>query len=573
MGSDVHGVFGAAIGVTLLAIVYLCVTPKVTVTHLVISIVIAATLLAAWALVERQKVAEFFAPAFRVCMGPGDSECQADNSLPDDMDAGTIAALPLRPCAMYFTNNVNECEMGMYQKSKLELMDLRAQYEASPDTFAEQLLQVNRVLADYDTIYLRQCKLTFNNWMRPDHASMPVLRVSNAELVARGNPRHWAFCFAPTPTPNAKEALDALINTNTTANGNTLVVTPSDFYTLSTGINTRIEFNTLEKRDLVNTFCTIFTPSLDANLQPHYAQLNNNNILYAIDMTNDGIIKGVDLYAWNDGYLTKLPETMVDFESYQDDIAKCPYTASMPHDPSRFALESLYHCTPPALKTQIPKYVDVLKRLFTPAIVSGNLVYQLSDTARMYVFNINACNRVDKIETKNILNLLAFFGNAIPAATPLLGSTTRLYNELKMEKATAHAAVCDLAADMTVTFNEIADVNKVYDTLSGQYISNVKADTNTLVTMAPYTTAAMPSFEANRIKDVALHARFNAERDDKLEKIATIDRINLSLAEIELKMKNAAETLRTVVRNKRIAVTEKPYTYISNDGRVYFQMR
>jgi hypothetical protein len=37
-------------------------------------------------------------------------------------------------------------------------------------------------------------------------------------------------------------------------------------------------------------------------------------------------------------------------------------------------------------------------------------------------------------------------------------------------------------------------------------------------------------------------------------------------------MRTTITTLQTAIKGKRIAVHEKPYTYISNDGRVYFQM-
>jgi hypothetical protein len=279
------------------------------------------------------------------------------------------------------------------------------------------------------------------------------------------------------------------------------------------------------------------------------------------------------LVRWDDGYLRVIPKkTMVDVETYQDDVAQRPDYMDMPQTPERFSLESAYHCSPPRLVIRQSVYIEHLKRLFINEIMNGNLVYSLMQVAQMFVFNINICQRVDKIETKNIVNLMAFFGNAIPGSSMLQAGESRLYDELLQAKDDAHAAVCDLAAEMTKTYNELMEVHRQQKALASSYIGYSQPDTGAQVRMETQTEATEASFFDIQTKQNSLENKFKQQTKEKLAQIALVDRLNMEIASVEQRMHKTITLLQTAIKGKRIGVREKPYTYISNDARVYFQM-
>jgi hypothetical protein len=517
---------------------------------------------------------EGFAPAMRVCTtGTADEgECEPAADPPD------VSALPLRPCAMYFTGNVDACDAGLYEKSKLELLDMRSAYEKDAASHATQIQQLNRVIGDYDTIYRRQCKLTFSDWVRPDHPSYPMLEINEKELTARGNSRHWAFCFAPTADEPAKKQLEDALAVNNAANGETVMPSSLDEgYELSNGLatNTRLEFTTMAKSDLVRTFCTMFSPQANTALTPFYQAFGapGGGRFFAIDMTNDGILRALRLYTWANGTLTRVPEAQQEtVDSLQDDVARRPAYAALPQTPDRFVLESAYHCDAPALRVTQSTYVTEMHRLFGDAVVGSQLMYQLRSAANMYVFHINTCERVDSVVPKTITNLMAFLGNAIPPGILLLGNANSLAAELATAKAAAHGRACASAAAATDIYAQLAEVRRKQQQLAQDYVDHSRPNSGDAVNMAPKTQATRPTFASLRDDETRLQAEFARQVATKTSAQAAIDGLNLQLATIEQNKRNAVQSLRAAIVGKAIAVRDKPYEYISNDGNVYFQM-
>lgn len=556
---------------------YLAAVPTTSRQHLYVAMVVATTAATAWAFLHRQRLyTEYFAQPYKTCPTSCTPEPQTDGTREVNLD--DLANMPLRPCEMYFTENLVDCDSGWYTKSKLELMDLRAKYEADPDKYGEELTRVNRVLADYDLVSTRQCKVSFNNWKRPDHPSFPILRINRAELDARGNARHWAYCFAPIPNTAADDALKAIVAKNTAANGPTVVLTEGDTYALSTGPNRRVEFASMERRDVVNAFCATFTPSQIPAILPAYQVMAATPNLYAIDMTNDGIIKGLVLARWDDGYIRDVPLTAtVAVDSFQDDVSNRPAYLDMPQTPLRFSIESAYHCSPPNLRQQQSVYVEELKKLFFFNVTDRGLVYEFNPEARIRVFNINICSRVDKIETKDTtdigIGLNAFFGDVVPEAAVLMASPKKYLDEHKDAKAAAHEAICTLAGQMTTTYAAIQEVQDKQRVLSNTYLGYTQPDSGARVTMTPYTAQTDPQFAELRNKERDLQAIFDRMAADKAAHVATINRVNSDIALIEERMRNLMGTIMTNMKGKKIAVPDKPYVYITNDGRTYFQQK
>ena len=529
-------------------------------------------LAAACAAVAAGRGREHFAPAFRVCADGGTApDCPQE--LPDSMDEGTLATMPLKPCAMYFVPNTADCDEGWYEKTKLELLDIRAEYEKAPAANAPQLEQMNRIIANYDTVFRRQCKLTFNNWVRPDDPSYPLFHVTPQELQARGNPRHWAFCFAPTPTAGARTALEEALADNARANGATVLATPGDNYRLSNNVdNTRVEFSTMGKDALVKTFCKLFNPLLDPALAPFYQNFAQAGAFFAIDLTNDGILRGIRQFDWNNGNPQRSADTERVVWSAQDDLSRRPAFGAMPQTPERFVLESSYHCAAPPLYVRHPSaYTLAVQDLFAEEVVGGALVFKLKQSASLYVFNINTCDKVDRITPKSIANLPAFLGN-VPSSTTLRAGMPYLSVELWHQKNAAHTEACAMAAAATDTFNKLKAVRARQVALANEYVAFSQPGTGERVRMQPKTTSSRPAFTALRDEEQALQRLFEKQVATKSAAQAKIAELNLQLTDIDANKRRAAQVLQQAVVGKKIAVKEKPYTYISNDGNVYFHV-
>ena len=534
-------------------------------------LVVLATVLAFLAF--RNKTKEGFGPTVYQCSSGDPSSCPVDQPL-EEIDASVIAKLPLKPCNLYLTSNIQECDDGMYQMHVLELKERRAAMEAENPTFhAKDIARIDRVLEDAARLKRRQCKFTMNDWVRPDHSSFPLLKVMTSDTDNRLHPRHWAYCYAPLVAAGAKESLLASLESNELANGPTLARTGFQYKLSNELDNERVEFNTMDAESLRRTFCTIFNPALQPGLQPFYSLFKVQPRLLAMDLTPDGIVVNLDVYDWDDGFLRRLnPATLIEVESGQDNNAEIlTMDPNSAHDPTRFNRETSYYCKINNVRSMKSAYTEEAKALFTEVIEGGNLVLQLKTVANVYVFNVNVCDRVDKVETMSG-DLAKMLGNAQSRGTLLRSSTTRTRAELISDKMAQRSTVCNLAIEMTQTYKDIQDVKAEQRIQGEEYRMYSQPDSGQGVIMSPQTIAKAPIFLQLRQRQLELEAKFADQTAKKAAAVAAIQNLNMTIADVERTMENIITNMRTQVQGKQMAIPLKPYKYITNDGRMYFKM-
>ena len=536
-------------------------------------VVLALSLVGIMVSKKKGSTKEGFGPTLYQCSSGNAASCPVDQPL-EEIDASVIAKLPLKPCNLYLTSNIQECDDGMYQMHVLELKERRAAMETENARYhAKSIARIDRVLEDAARLKRRQCKFTMNDWVRPDHSSFPLLKVMKSDTDNRLHPRHWAYCYAPLAAAGAKEALLASLETNELANGPTLARTGFE-YKLSNELNNeRVEFNTMDAESLRRTFCTIFNPALQPGLQPFYSLFKTQPRLLAMDLTPDGIVVNLDVYDWDDGFLRRLnPATLIEVESGQDNNAEIlTMDPNMAQDPVRFNRETSYYCKINNVRSMKSAYTEEAKALFTEVIEGGNLVLQLKTVANVYVFNVNVCDRVDKVETMSG-DLAKMLGNAQSRGTLLRSNTSRTRAELISDKMAQRSTVCNLAIEMTQTYKDIQAVLAEQRQQGEEYRLYSQPDSGQRVVMSPQTVAKAPIFQRLRQRQLELEAKFADQTRRKAAAVAAIQTLNMMIADVERTMENIVTNMRTQVQGKKMAIPLKPYKYITNDGRMYFKM-
>ena len=339
---------------------------------------------------------EHFGPGDTVVMcTDGGNACATPTEQP--AESTDISKLPLKKCDLYLTNNIDECDSGLYEMHYIEMEERRRALEKNPVVNAGEIEKLNRVLSDAGRLTRRQCKLTMGNWVRPHHSSFPQLKSMRSDYEARGNPRHWAYCYAPMEKDDSLEKLKDGIRNNGTS------VARSGMKTmLSNGIeNERIEFSTLKADDMRRAFCNFFNPTSDDKLASYYQTFSTpqQRTFIAVDMSPKGFIKGVQIYSWDRGYLVLSPPTDVETTATrQDDLTTLQsLSPDMPETPDRFNIEIAHYCSEKPLIKTMSYYRIILRQLYEEVVQDKKLLYVLKDAASVYAFNINMCDRVDRI--------------------------------------------------------------------------------------------------------------------------------------------------------------------------------
>jgi|Laugresbdmm110dd_1035094.scaffolds.fasta_scaffold02874_5 hypothetical protein len=530
-------------------------------------------LIALGILASRPHIKEGFGPTVYQCSSGDPSSCPIDKPL-EEIDASVIAKLPLKPCNLYLTDHIQECDDGMYQMHVLELKERRATMEAENATFhSDEIARINRVLEDAARLKRRQCKFTMNDWVRPDHSSFPLLKVMRSDSDNRGHPRQWAYCYAPLAATGAKEVFLASLEKNERANGETLARTGFNYKLSNELDNERVEFNTMDAEPLRRTFCTIFNPALVPGLQPFYSILKMQPRFMALDLTPDGIIINFEVYDWDDGFLRRIdPSAMIEVESGQDNNAEIlKMDPKMPQEPARFNIETSYYCKTNNIRTMKRVYTEAAKTLFAEVVEGRSLIFQLKYTANVYVFNVNVCDRVDKVETMSG-DLEKILGNSQVRNTPISGFGFWSRTELIRLKNTYRSHMCDLAIEMTKTYKDIQDVLAEQRKQGEEYRLYSQPDSGQRVVMTPQTIAKQDIFKDLRKRQLDLESKFVLETKRKKLYVEIINLVNMMIADLERKMEAIADNMLTRVKGKKLAILEKPYKYITNDGRLYFKM-
>jgi hypothetical protein len=132
--------------------------------------------------------------------------------------------------------------------------------------------------------------------------------------------------------------------------------------------------------------------------------------------------------------------------------------------------------------------------------------------------------------------------------------------------------MCDLAIEMTKTYKDIQDVLAEQRKQGEEYRLYSQPDSGQRVVMTPQTIAKQDIFKDLRKRQLDLEAKFVLETKRKKLYVEIINLVNMMIADLERKMEAIADNMLTRVKGKKLAILEKPYKYITNDGRLYFKM-
>ena len=562
------GLFWAVFGIMCVCIVALSFST-------VAGVVLAVALTALWWMWFRNS-RERFGETVRMCADGGDTCDPKEPQISEDgITPLALSELPLKRCELYLTDNIGECDRGMYEMHVLELRERRALLEESPVANAMELERLNKVLTDAARLPRRQCKLSLANWVRPHHTSFPMLKSMRNDYGPRGNPRHWAYCYAPMDRENSLDFLKQGLERNANNNDET-VIRSGVKAELSNGVeNERLEFSTLDPEMMRRTYCNFFYPSRDEKLMSFYQAFRTpeQKMFYAVDMTTEGIIRTIQLYRWFNGYLRLMPTWSSDINlTCQDDTTGIrDMKPNMPETPDRFNIEMAYYCSETPLMKRTRLYHELLRNLFVEVVSGSKLFLQLKDVSTVYVFNINICNRVDRIAPMEG-NLMQMFGNSAPRSSLIHWSAGKTQLELCNDKSAKRSEICDVAAQMNTVYTRLQAIFEEQRKYGEDYRRFSQPGSDERIIMTPETIRLLPHFKALRTDQIAQERKFEELKRQKLNAVNEVRKLNMWLAQIETNVNNIIDMMIVRVKAKKIAIPEKPYKYISNDGRVYFQM-
>ena len=527
----------------------------------------------------RRHSMEHFGPGdtLYACADGTNTTCKP-NAEPDaeDIDANGVSRLPLKKCDLYLTDNVGECDAGMYEMHYMELEERRRKLETSTDVSSkDELERINRVLADAALLPKRQCKLSMSNWVRPYHSSYPYIKSMENDYGPRGFPRQWAFCFAPMDRDNSLEYLK-----NGIAKNDRLLVAPTVVRSgmklkLSNGVdNERVEFLSLKKEEMRKTYCNFFYPMRDERLVSYYQMFKEReqSVIYTVNMTGEGYIISMQLHKWRDGYLDLIPLTTTQrISTTQDDMSSLSrFNSNMPQTPDRFNIEMAYHCSSKPLLKYITTYRWLLRELYTEIVSDEKLFYQLKDTVTVYAFNVNICERVDRVKPMEG-NLLELLGKTATRTTLIHPSAGKTQSDLEQEKESKHDKICAVASEMNDIYNRLQEIYEEQKKHGLDYRTYSQPDTGASTVMTPETQRVSPLFDALRKEQLSNEKKFKLLEFEKKVAVADIRKLNMMLTDIEANINTVIDTMMQEIKGKRIGIPEKPYMYISSDGKSYFR--
>lgn len=528
-----------------------------------------------WIWLGRRRTESFGDTVFMCTDGASTCSPQEPEIGPFGLDENAFASLPLKACDLYLTDNIAECDSGLYDKHILELKERLVALEQSPVANRKEIEQIQKVLRDAARLPKRQCKLKMSNWVRPQHSSFPALKAMSSDYAPRGNPRHWAYCYAPMDKANSLTFLKQGLERNTKLVGETVVLTGTSTKLSNNVMNQRLEFTTMEPEQIRKTYCNFFYPLRDAKVMSFYQLFRNpeKSIFYAVDMTPEGVIRNLQLYRWFNGYLQLIPSWKNEsVKTCQDDTTGLVAIGKFPQEtPDRFNLETSYYCDPKPLRKTVGTYRKMLRKLFTETVNGKQLMLTLKDTTSAYQLNINICNRVDSVVSLTI-NLMEMLGNAVPRNITIHGSAGKTQAELCELKKAKREEICKYAIEMNRIYHRLKEISEEQKRHAEDYREYSKPDTNVGVIMKPETSRVMPILQSLRAQEVTLQRKFAEFTIMKKAAVAEVLKINTWLAEIEMNIDKVIDRMIVVIKGKRIAIRDKPYQYISNDGRVYFQL-
>jgi len=167
---------------------------------------------------------------------------------------------------------------------------------------------------------------------------------------------------------------------------------------------------------------------------------------------------------------------------------------------------------------------------------------------------------------------MQMLGNGPVRATMLHASAGKTQAELAAEKNAKRAEVCDAAVQMNDIYDKLQNIYADQRRYGEEYRLFAQPDTGVQVNMSPETLRLLPIFKGLRNDQFINEEKQSKLRVQKANAVAEIQKLNRLLMDIENKINTVIDTMTSSIRGKLIAIPVKPYEYISNDGRTYFQI-
>lgn len=530
-----------------------------------------------------------------VCAKP--SEVDISNGMTLDL----LAQLPVEPCVVYNTVNIEDCDAGLYDHHRYELDAMRKDLEntgANP----ELLAGINRVLSDTTVSDGGACKLQMGNWVRPIHSTFPDLSTLSSESGQRGNPLHWAYCYSPILDGTSSDKLNALLAKNAAANGSRTVLRTEDpeTYTLKTGVHARVEFATLNPTAMTKTFCALFDPMADAKLASYYTLFSNpafQSFIGAKVMDMNMFVQSFTAYKWNDGALVSVGNAsganeLVDVRSCRSDLTKRSATfgtATYPSSEEQINSDHAFYCGDSAFVRKDFPYRIALRNLFMEVVEGGKLWLELKPNVTVYKILFNACGKAASIDTMTVPTD-TLFPRAINRRN-MIAQSKATSNDICEDNKKKRQAMCELLQDVILTYRSLMDtkarlreqaaayvavsqptiVAPVTTQPAGSTTTGAAASRSTKksgTVMAPVTQRTNPEFDklSKQLTDYEKQMLTHRTNIATLQK--TLDDSEMTLMLIEEKTNKVVDELRTLIIGKQLPI---PAQYISSDGIVYFQ--
>jgi len=194
----------------------------------------------------------------------------------------------LRPCAVYYTSNVDICDRPSYNSDMGSLSNvvnldainyytigsneindqiIRLEADTARDTLKNNALaNLRRAMADIEKLpFKNTCKLEMTSLQ--EATQHPYKINTDFEGTARrGNPIHWSYCYYPTSadtTLGATNRIPPSVRANSTFT-RVFQDTQMDYQSASAGTLHRYDMKSMFNDDLINLHCLLYSTNIEA---------------------------------------------------------------------------------------------------------------------------------------------------------------------------------------------------------------------------------------------------------------------------------------------------------------------
>jgi len=455
------------------------------------------------------------------------------NGIPQQAGLQALPKIPQRNCNIYYTNNTDLCDEGLYNRTLSQNKDYRSKLmkKINRTNYDETLIEkLNIVIADQEHGNIDQCKVSFDEWMEPaynleDNTPIPLKNAVNKSLNSLGDLSTWAKCYkkaAGSADPN---------------------VIANDFIKSS------------QLGGDVSNYTVVNSPFNDSNT---YAGLSFNTFNFTNKCLNTNTYKTADV-----------PDCILAFIIEDNRLRSIV--------PAKFNKERGQYRALPDSDALI-----VLQKMMRTVNYNNNM-YLVSKAfnAMNYVFEYDSCGRVKSVISKkpftlelnvdiNDYNLLYVFDDDFEHKTyeSIINHRDRVKNN--RQKFDKYNRILDnLNNEIQSKTTNI--LNQLYDRM----IDDVISDTDTISMYdqtiysinptAPQNTSIFYAYTYNFLQDVEENDSYNYD-DDSIEQFKNKSSEDIHLVDAELDITNSNLKKNTPLKVIRSVVQYSISLYIKIDG-------